>query len=176
MDEQLLQEADNVLFHKYHRHSLLFSVAIMITIMASNVLPYVWVGVRFEDKDEDSDDKSVQLAHWKLQNIFDGDKGKMRGALVGNVLYIIICYVIAILNVVMIRLKVNGKPSQLAMMWLRYVYAPLSIISLTSFLPPFISYESDYTACMIFPMVLFTLFGVLLSYAGRGSLKHRLIT
>lgn len=150
-------------------------MAILITILASNVLPYVWVGVRFEDKYPGSPDRNVQLAHYKLQNIYEGEKSKMRAALVGNVIYIVMCYIIAILNVVILRLKVDGKPSHLAMMWLRYAYGPLATISLTSFLPPFISYGGDYTACMLFPLVLFTIFGVLLTYAGRGSLKHRLL-
>lgn len=105
IDKQLLQEADNLLIHKYHRHSLLFSVAILITILGSNVMPFIWVGVRFEDKSLDSEHDMVQAAHYKVANIFGGDKDKMRGALVGNVAYLVMCYCKAILNCVILRLK-----------------------------------------------------------------------
>ena len=107
--------------------------------------------------------------------MYEGDKGRLRTALVNNVLWIVMCYAIAILNCVVLRLKTDGKPSHLAMTWLRYCYAPLCFVSLTSFLPPFVNYSSDYTGCLLFPMVLFTLFGTLIAYAGRGSFKHRFL-
>ena len=84
------------------------------------------------------------------------------------------CYFISALNCVMLRLKENDKPHPLSIKWLKYAYGPLSLLSLTSFLPPFINYTSDYTACMIFPVLLFTLFGVLLSYGTKDSRPHRL--
>ena len=146
----------------------------MITVLSANVFQYVWVAQRFEDKNN-SDYYLVREAKYKVEKMYDGDKTKLRTAFVNNVLWVIMGYIISILNVVMIRRKVDGRISPLAIKWLKYAYGPLSLLSLTSFLPPFVSYTSDYTACMIFPILLFTLFGTLISYSTSDSRSHRLI-
>ena len=84
VDEEVEKEVEAVLLLKYHKHSLTFSLPIMITIMSANVMEYIWAIHRFEDK-VDSDHAFSIEAQYKVANFYDGDKELMRKDIMRNI-------------------------------------------------------------------------------------------
>lgn len=98
--------------------------------------------------------KNVAAVDYKIMNQFNGDAGKYETALLLNIFYFGIAFVLSIVNFCILW----RKPFFINF-WAKCVAQYVNLFVIIAYLPPFMSYTGDYSGALLFPIVLYTVFG-----------------